>query len=147
MPDNDIIPFPPRQHYFANAVGAVDFVPDAYVYLHWTGQPMSSTELRALYVHTRNLLDRSGIHSILADHRVMPTMTDADRDWVLTTWLPATIEQTGYSHCAVLKALEPAHRLHTDPVMQLLRERLTVQVFERVTNAAAWLGPPPGASD
>lgn len=62
----------PVQQYFANAVGAVHFVPDAFVYLHWSGHPLSSPELRALYVHTRNLLLRHNLPGILADHRAMP---------------------------------------------------------------------------
>ena len=48
----------PTRFYFSNAVGSVDFVPDSYVYLHWSGAPLTSLEFRALYEHVRNLWQR-----------------------------------------------------------------------------------------
>ena len=125
--------------YFANAVGAVHFVPGAYVYLHWHQVPMTSPELRALYVHARNLLARHGLRRILADHRAMPDVTAADRAWLVTEWLPETVAQTGYSHCAVLRAPNPHTRMHTDKVVEGLRRYVTVELFEELPTAVAWL--------
>lgn len=99
----------PTRHYFANAVGVVDYLPGHYAYLHLSGAPLGSLELRALYIHTRNLLQRESLCCLLADHRAMPTApTLADQQWLLHTWLPQTIVETGYSHCAVLPAPDPA---------------------------------------
>ncbi len=138
MTDSESLP-EATWHYFANAAGAVDFLPDQYVYLHWHGAPMDSTELRALYVHARNLLHRHQLRCILADHRAMPAVTEADRQWLLNEWLPETVALTGYSHCAVLRAPDPARRMHTDEVVNCLRRHVTVKVFHELLVAANWL--------
>lgn len=126
-------------HYFSNALGAIDFVPDAYVLLRWSGQPLSSLELRALYVHARNALERTGLCCLLVDHRTMPTLPDiADQEWLLTQWLPETVARTRTTHYAALPALDPACRLHTEPVVQDLRRYLSVALFDNPEQAAAW---------
>lgn len=128
--------------YFDNAVGAVHFVPGAYVYLHWHGDSMTSPELRSLYIHARNLLQREQLPRILADHRTMPALAEADKQWLLTEWVPETVATTDYSHCAVLRTLNLANRLHTDDVVTVLRKFLTVELFADLASAAAWLVGP-----
>ena len=132
---------PASQHYFSNAVGAVDFVPeDGYLLLRWTGQPMTSPEFRALYVHAHNLLLRYRLRGILADHRAMPAAPDpADRAWLLTTWLPQAVAETEFRRYAVVPTLDPAHRLHTSAVQDEVRRTVTTEFFEEVAPAAAWL--------
>ena len=131
---------PPTRHYFANAVGVVDYLPAHYIYLHWSGAPMSSLELRALYIHARNLLQRENLCCILADHRAMPAaLTPADQQWLLHTWLPQALAETGYSHCAVLPTLNPTCRLHTPPVVAELQQQLQVNLFQDLDHAATWL--------
>ncbi len=129
------------QHYFSNAVGSVLFVPGTFVYLHFSGEPMTSIELRALYVHAANLLARHSLGGILADHRAMPAAFSADdRDWLLTRWLPQTVGAPPPPvFYAVLPNPHPARRLHTDDVLQSLRRHVTVGVFEDLEQAAAWL--------
>ena len=129
------------QHYFSNAVGSVLFVPGAFVYLHFTGEPMSSIELRALYVHAANLLARHSLSGILADHRAMPAaFADDDREWLLTRWLPQTVSSPPPPvFYAVLPNPHPTRRLHTDEVLQDLRRHVTVGVFDDLERAAEWL--------
>ncbi|MBO2011463.1 hypothetical protein [Hymenobacter negativus] len=129
------------QYYFSNAVGSVLFVPDSFVYLHFTGEPMSSIELRALYVHAANLLARYSLGGILADHRAMPAaFAKEDQDWLLTHWLPQTVSPPPPPvFYAVLPNSHPARRLHTDDVLQDLRRHVTVGVFEELEHAADWL--------
>lgn len=130
----------PTRHYFANAVGVVDYIPGCYVYLHWSGVPMSSLEWRSLYVHTRNLLAREHLCCILADHRAMPEApTAADQQWLLHTWLPQAVADAGYSHCAVLPAPDPACRLHTPPVLDELRQHIAINIFQDLDHADTWL--------
>jgi NhaA family Na+:H+ antiporter len=130
----------PTQHYFSNAVGSVDFVPNGYVYLHWSGAPLSSLEFRGLYTHARNLLKRHQLHGILADHRAMPDApTDQDREWLLKQWLPQTVAQTGFVHYAVLPATDPANRLHTGVVMRDLEHYVKVSLFDDLEQAASWI--------
>ncbi|MBF9221249.1 hypothetical protein [Hymenobacter ruricola] len=127
-------------HYFSNAVGSVDFVPREYVALHWTGAPLSSLEFRALYVHARNLLRRHRLKGILADHHAMPEApTPDDREWLLREWLPQTLEETPFTHYAVIPMPDPANRLHTDAVLQDLRQLVTVGVFDDVDQARNWM--------
>jgi NhaA family Na+:H+ antiporter len=129
------------QHYFSNAVGSVLFVPGSFVYLHFTGEPMGSAEVRALYVHAANLLARHSLGGILADHRAMPdAFAEEDRSWLLTHWLPNTISPPPPPvFYAVLPNSHPARRLHTDDVLHALRRYLTVGVFEDLDQAADWL--------
>ncbi|MBF9239444.1 hypothetical protein I2I05_18775 [Hymenobacter sp. BT683] len=130
----------PTRFYFSNAVGAVDFVPQAYVYLHWTGAPLTSPEFRALYVHVRNLLQRHKLKAILADHHAMPEAPDeADRLWLLDQWLPQTLAETALARYAALPTPDPGHRLHTETVLDGLRRRLQVAVFDDLDQASAWL--------
>ncbi|MDQ2770939.1 MAG: hypothetical protein M3Y54_10620 [Bacteroidota bacterium] len=131
----------PTLHYFSNAVGSVDFVPaNGYVYLHWSGAPMSGPEFRALYVHAHNLLRRFELNGILADHRAMPAApAPADREWLLHEWLPAAMADTAFARYAVLPTLAPEHRLHTPAVAKQLHRVLTTKFFETLDDAAAWL--------
>ncbi|MCC3156489.1 hypothetical protein LJ737_04525 [Hymenobacter sp. 15J16-1T3B] len=127
------------RHYFSNAAGSIDFVPGDYVRLRWSGQPLTSPELRALYVHARNVLERKGLRRLLVDHRAMPAAPEpADRQWLLTQWLPDTVARTRATHYAALPAPDPARRLHTEPVVQDLRRYLTVALFDDPEQAAAW---------
>lgn len=135
------------QYYFSNAVGSVDYVPDdGYLYLHWSGAPMTGPEFRALYIHAHNLLRRYPLRGILADHRTMPAApAAADRDWLLTTWLPAVLADTHFERYAVVPTLEPAHRLHTPAVAEQLRRMVTTAFFEDLPPAAEWLRAAPVA--
>lgn len=135
------------QYYFSNAVGSVDYVPDdGYLYLHWSGAPMTGPEFRALYIHAHNLLRRYPLRGILADHRTMPAApAAADRDWLLTTWLPAVLADTHFERYAVVPTLEPAHRLHTPAVAEQLRRMVTTAFFEDLPPAAEWLRATPVA--
>lgn len=132
-------------YYFSNAVGSVDYVPDhSYLYLHWSGAPMTGPEFRALYVHAHNLLRRYPLRGILADHRAMPAApAAADRDWLLTIWLPAVLEDTSLARYAVVPTLEPAHRLHTPAVAEQLCRVLTAAFFEELPPAIDWLRTEP----
>ena len=137
----------PTQLYFSNAVGSVLFVPEAFAYLHFSGEPMSSPELRALYVHAANLLTRHGLPGILADHRAMPTAFGAaDREWLLTEWLPHTVPPPPPTiRYAVLPNSSPLRRLHTDEVLHDLEQYLVVRVFAELEEAATWLKQEQGA--
>lgn len=139
------------QLYFSNAVGSVLFVPGTFVYLHFSGEPMTGPELRALYVHAANLLARHGLTGILADHRAMPAAIAApDREWLLTRWLPGTMPLPPPSvRYAVLPSPNPARRLHTEDVLRDLGHYMKVAVFENLDSAAAWLqsgDEPPAAT-
>lgn len=126
--------------YFSNAVGAVLFVPNSFVYLHWTGAPLHSLELRALYAHARNLLLRYDLRRILADHRAMPAaFDDADRDWLLTEWFPHTAEEIPRVRYAALPSPDPQRRLHTDAVVAAMRPYAAVALFDDSAAATAWL--------
>ena len=131
----------PTYHYFANAVGSVDYVPaDGYLHLHWTGAPLTGPEFRALYIHAHNLLRRYPLRGILADHRAMPAAPPAaDRDWLLATWLPAVLEDTSLARYAIVPTLEPAHRLHTPAVAEHLGRSLATAFFEELPPAIDWV--------
>jgi len=137
----------PTYHYFANAVGSLDYVPDAgYLYLHWSGVPLTGPEFRALYVHAHNLLRRYHLHGILADHRAMPTApATPDRDWLLNTWLPAVLADTDLTHYAAVPTPDPARRLHTPAVAEQLRRMVATALFEEITPAIDWLRAAPTA--
>ena len=128
------------KHYFSNAVGSVLYVPGSFVYLHWTGEPLRGAELRALYIHARNLLLRYDLRRILADHRAMPAAFDpADRDWLLTDWFPHTTEQVPHVRYAALPSPDPQRRLHTDEVVAVLRRHAQVELFDDIAPATTWL--------
>ena len=130
----------PTRLYFSNAVGSVLFVPESFAYLHFSGEPMTSPELRALYVHAANLLERHALPGILADHRAMPAAFAApDREWLLTEWLPDTAPAPPTLRYAVLPNSSPSRRLHTTDVLQALEKYLVVGVFDDLEAAADWL--------
>jgi NhaA family Na+:H+ antiporter len=128
------------KHYFSNAVGSVLYVPGSFVYLHWTGEPLHGPELRALYIHARNLLQRYHLRRILADHRAMPTaFAPTERDWLLTDWFPTTAEEIPRVRYAALPSPDPQRRLHTDEVVEALGRHAEVAVFDDLAQATAWL--------
>jgi NhaA family Na+:H+ antiporter len=121
-------------------VGSVDYVPEAYVYLHWSGAPLSSLEFRALYVHARNLLQRYRLPGILADHHAMPQApAEDDRAWLLHEWLPQAVSETPFIRYAVMPTPEPNNRLHTDTVVATLRSYVTVELFDDLQQAVDWM--------
>lgn len=133
-------PVLPTRLYFSNAVGSVLFVPDSFAYLHFSGESMTSPELRALYVHAANLLERHALPGILADHRAMPAAFDAaDRDWLLTDWFPHTTEELPRVRYAALPSPDPQRRLHTDDVVHTMRNYAEVALFDDSATATAWL--------
>ena len=131
----------PTQLYFSNAVGSVLFVPESFAYLHFSGEPMTGPELRALYVHAANLLTRHGLPGILADHRAMPAAFETpDREWLLTEWLPRAVPSPPPTiRYAVLPSPSPTRRLHTEEVLRDLEHYLIVRLFTGLEEAANWL--------
>lgn len=128
------------RYYFSNALGTIDFVPGAYACLRWSGQPLSSPELRALYVHARNALTSNRLTRLLVDHRAMPAApAPADQRWLLTQWLPATAAHAPAIRYAALPAPEPSRRLHTEAVVRDLRRFLAVGLFNDAAQAVSWL--------
>ncbi|WP_197070535.1 hypothetical protein [Hymenobacter sp. DG25B] len=121
-------------------MGSVLYVPGSFVYLHWTGEPLRTAELRALYIHARNLLLRYKLRRILADHRAMPAaFAPADLGWLLSEWFPNMVEKIPQVRYAALPNQHPERRLHTDEVVQALRRYAEVAIFEDIAPATAWL--------
>ena len=133
------------QRYFANAVGAVDFVPaDGYAHLHWSGTQLSGVEFRALHVHAHNLLLRFALPGLLADHRALPaTLAPADHDWLLARWLPALLDETPVLRYAVLPALIPAHCPYPTAVRERVQALVSTAFFEALAPAVDWLRQAP----
>ena len=101
---------------------------------------MTSPEFQALYVHAHNLLRRYHLRGLLADHRAMPAApAAADREWLLTTRLPAVLEDTAFERYAVVPTLAPEYRLHTPAVAEQLRRLVTTAFFAEIPSAAEWL--------
>ena len=127
--------------YFNNALGRVYHCAPDYVCLDWQDAPMTRGDLRAVYEHTLHLLKRTGLRKVLSDHRLMPTYTPEDRDWLLRDWVPRAVAEAGYSHCAVVQAHDVFNHKTTRGMAADVHQKttLTVQYFDRLDPAVAWL--------
>lgn len=127
--------------YFNNALGRVYLYAPDYVRIDWQTAPMTRVDLRAVYEHTLHLLNRSGIRKVLSDHRLMPPYTPEDREWLLHDWVPRAIEQTGYSHCAVVQAQDVFNHQTTQQLAAEVSQRTTlvVEYFDQLDPALTWL--------
>ncbi|WP_400193118.1 STAS/SEC14 domain-containing protein [Hymenobacter sp. B81] len=129
----------PTHVYFRNAAGAVGAEPQAYVHLSWTGAPMSSGELRALYEQALSVLKQQRLNRILTDHRNMPPIAPIDQQWLSEEWVPRAVSESGYAHCAVVQSQNVFNRLGTAQVVMQLQTPLEVKYFDTAEEAAAWL--------
>ncbi|UYZ58099.1 STAS/SEC14 domain-containing protein [Hymenobacter latericus] len=120
-------------------VGQVQLMPGEYVHLSWQGVPASSAEVRAIYNEALALLRREGLHKILTDHRLMPRLSAADRDWLTATWAPQAVATAGYRFAAIVQAQDVFNRLATVQIVHELAVPLTVRYFDDEATADAWL--------
>lgn len=132
------------QQYFSNAAGSVDYLPEeGYLYLYWTGAPVSSDEFRGLHAHAHHLLRQLALTGMLADYRALPIMLPlADQQWLVEEWLPKVVSDTPLRRYAALPAPEPSRRLHSWPVLVRVQHWLAATLFEDVSAAEAWLVQP-----
>lgn len=127
--------------YFNNALGRVYLYAPDYVRIDWQNAPMPRMDLRAVYEHTLHLLKRSGLRKVLSDHRLMPSYTREDRDWLLSDWVPRAVEEAGYSHCAVVQAQGVFDYQTTQYLAAEVSQRTTlvVEYFDQLAPAQTWL--------
>jgi hypothetical protein len=121
------------------AAGQVRLLPGEFVHLSWTGKPAASAEVRELYEEALKLLRAHGLCKILTDHRLMPRLSAADRDWLTRNWALRAVATAGYHFVAIVQAEDVFNRLATKQIVHELAVPLTVQHFDDEAAAAAWL--------
>ncbi|GAA4392311.1 STAS/SEC14 domain-containing protein [Hymenobacter koreensis] len=125
--------------HFRNAAGFVGAEPGAYVYLAWTGEAMSSADMRALYNEALQALKQLRLTKILSDHRQMPPILPIDQQWLAQDWVPRAIGEASYECCAVVQSQNVFNRLGTAQVIMQLTAPLVIKYFDDLAAAAAWL--------
>lgn len=126
--------------YFENSVGRLLEHPDGYVVFEYKPGKRKLSDLQALLVHTRNLLERNVWHRMLGDQRLMAPFTEEESTWIVNYWLDATRQRPGGIYGAILLANDVFARLSMDQVMHEAKaSALTYRLFDSEEKAATWL--------
>ena len=126
--------------YFENSVGRLLEHPEGYVVFEYKPGKRKLTDLQALFVHTRNLLERNQCHRLLADQRLMTPFTKEESVWVAEYWLDGSRQRPGGLYGAILLAQDVFARLSMDQVMHEAKaSTVTYRLFDKFDDAVAWL--------
>ncbi len=126
--------------YFENAAGRLLEHPDGYVVFRYYAGKRKFIDLQALFVHTRNLLQRNNWHRLLGDQRLMAPFTPEESAWIVSYWLDGTHQRSGGLYGAVLLANDVFARLSMGQVMHEAKaSALTYRLFDNEVEAVSWL--------
>ncbi|HEX8658156.1 MAG TPA: hypothetical protein VF690_11495 [Hymenobacter sp.] len=114
--------------------------PDGYVVFTYKPGKRKLSDLQALLVHTRNLLERNQWHRLLGDQRLMSPFTEEESSWIVDYWLDASRQRPGGIYGAVILANDVFARLSMDQVVHEARaSALTYRLFDNEASAVEWL--------
>jgi hypothetical protein len=126
--------------YFDNAAGRIWHHPNGYIRLDWHRTPTRDAHVRELYEAAAEALQQLGLTRLISDHRHMPPMSPALQRWLADTWVPTTVQNSGYRRGAVVQAFNLFNRLATNQVItQVAHVPLVVQHFDNEYEAERWL--------
>ncbi|RTQ46531.1 hypothetical protein EJV47_21505 [Hymenobacter gummosus] len=125
---------------FDNPAGRIWHHPEGFVRLEWHRAPGSESHVRDLYKATTDALGRFGFTRVLSDHRHMPPLSPGLQRWLSDTWVPETMQATGYHRGAVIQAFNLFNRMATNQIVsQLAGLPLHVAHFDNEQEAERWL--------
>lgn len=105
------MPFPDLPLYFENAAGQLREHPAGYAVLHYTSGPRQPGTFAEFGTQVGRLLLARQWHRLLSDQRELSILSDAEKEWVTTQWLPQHVARPAVLHEALLVARDVFARL------------------------------------
>ncbi|MGI4835324.1 MAG: hypothetical protein ACRYFK_17875 [Janthinobacterium lividum] len=105
--------------HFENTAGQVLSHPNGYAILRYLPNRRQPTDLAHLLTALGQLLLRGGWHRFLADNRLMPPLSEAEKTWFVSQWLSRKIPRPAPLYGAVVLPTEVVARLS---INQMLNE-------------------------
>lgn len=123
-----------------NAAGQVLADPAGFLRLHWSAQPRTLAETRAMFTTAAAALARYEWGRILINQVNMLPFSPQEQQWISQEWLPEAVRTSGYRFGAVVVATNVLTRLATAYVTTSFSDSpLRYRSFDTEAEAVAWL--------
>ena len=133
-------PAAPLATFLTSTAGQVFADPAGFVRVHWSGQPRTLAETRAMLTTAATTLERYGWGRILTNQTSMLPFSPEEQQWITQEWLPAAVLTSGYRFGAVVVSANVLTRLATAFVTTNFSDLpLRYRSFDGEAEAIAWL--------
>lgn len=123
-----------------NSAGQVLTDPAGFLRLHWSSQPRTFAETRAIFTTAAAELERYKWGRILINQVNMQPFSPQEQQWLAQEWLPAAVRTSGYRFGALVVASNVLTRLATAYVTTSFFDLpLRYRSFDAEAEAVAWL--------
>lgn len=125
--------------YFRNPAAEITYWPAGYLRTDWRSMAAEPTELRAIYEHVLQAMQRYEVKVLLFVHQQPETIPPAVKDWLVANWIPRAIRQGKYQRCAIVESSNAEARQATQAIGRQIAGTLDYALFADVETAIAWL--------
>jgi hypothetical protein len=125
--------------YFSNPPLQLSYDAAGYLRLRWSRTGGTETELRAAYLQVKQAMKHFRTGKTMSIHQDRPLIPVAVQQWLSTEWIPGSVREAGYSHCAIVESASPVARLASQAVSLSAPAALAFRHFPSELAADAWL--------
>ena len=125
--------------YFRNVAATISYVAAGYVRLDWQAVPSTANDLKAIYEHVLQAMQRYRSTAIMSVHNQRPAMPPEVQSWLVTDWIPRAVRDASYTRCAVVEAATPMSRLAARAVGIESKGLIDFRYFDGDVPADTWL--------
>jgi hypothetical protein len=125
--------------YFRNPAAEITYWPAGYLRADWHSMATEPTELRAIYEHVLQAMQRYQVTALLFVHRQPEAIPPPVQEWLVANWIPRAIKQGNYQRCAIVEDSSAEAKQVTQAIGRQLDGTLTYAFFADVEMAITWL--------
>ncbi|UOQ74842.1 hypothetical protein [Hymenobacter cellulosilyticus] len=125
--------------YFSNPVLQLSHDSGGYLRLRWTSTGGTEDELRSTYLQVRQAMRHFRTGKTMSIHQNRPLIPVPVQQWLAAEWIPGSVREAGYSHCAIVESHNPMARLASQAVSLTAPTALAFRHFPTEAAADAWL--------
>ncbi|TGE29422.1 hypothetical protein [Hymenobacter metallicola] len=125
--------------YFSNPALNLSFDAAGYLRLRWTQTGGTEEELRTAYQQVQQAMKHFRTGKTMSIHQQRPLIPVLVQQWLSTNWIPRSVREAGYSHCAIVESQNPMARLASQAVGLGAPAALAFRHFSTEAAADQWL--------
>jgi hypothetical protein len=126
-------------YYFRNPAAEISYAETGYIRTDWHLLNASVNEVRGIYEHVLQAMQRYHATSLLCVYAHRPTMHKEVEAWLLQNWIPRAVHEAGYHRCAVVEPHATTKQATTLAKSLGAGESLEYELFDSVEEAESWL--------
>jgi len=127
--------------YFRNPAAEITYWPAGYLRADWRSMAAEPAELRAIYEHVLQAMQRYEVTALLFVHQQPETIPPSVQEWLVANWIPRAIQQGKYQRCAIVENSSAEARQATQAIGRQVDGTLAYAFFADVEAAITWLLP------